>query len=274
MRYPAVAGSFYPSDEKSLHNSLVRMFEKAKDVEKFEKVFAAVSPHAGYMYSGQTAAYTFATIKKAYDSPPLFVILGPNHTGYGAEVSVSTEDWLTPLGKVKSDAEFASLMVDNSKYMELDEVAHAYEHSIEVQLPFIQFLYQDFRFVAVCVGRHELGVVEDIAGAIARAEEQSKKDIIVIASSDFTHYESAASANKKDFDAMENVKNLDYRGFVEKVLMKRYSICGFSPIAVSIAYSKTKGAKKSVLVKYTNSGDASGDYSSVVAYASIVFVNE
>jgi AmmeMemoRadiSam system protein B len=223
-------------------------------------IVACVSPHAGYMYSGMCAAHVFFELSKQVE-PDKIVILGPNHTGLGGAVTTSMEDWATPMGVAKLDKE-------GMKYIniEVDEHAHRYEHSIEVQIPFLQYIYKDFKFVPVMISAPGLKGGVGVEARIAELE-----DLLVIASSDFTHYESAVSAKEKDDKAIDAILDLDENRFLEVVEGYRASICGYAPIVSAIIIAKKLGAKKGELLKYTNSGDITGDHSSVVAYAAIVF---
>jgi len=274
MRYPAVAGSFYPSDKEQLKRGVEECFSKGAGLPKLgssKNLLAVVSPHAGYIYSGWVASYVYREIAESYSQPPTFVILGPNHTGRGSGVALSKEDWETPLGVVSNDKELGKLIQRNSKIVDFDETAHEAEHSVEVQLPFLQFIYKNFKFVPVCIGLGDYETAEDIANAVFNASKEIKRDIFVIASSDFTHFEDAQSARQKDELALEAVKKLDAKLFFEDVQENDISICGFMPITIAALYSKLKGGKEARVLKYANSGDVTKDYHEVVAYCSIAF---
>jgi hypothetical protein len=272
MRSPSVAGQFYASDAAGLRKQVEDCFlhrlgpgklPKAEDRER--DVLGAVVPHAGYMYSGPEAAHVYYSIAKQ-KKPNTVVILGPNHSGYGSAVAVSKETWKTPLGEVAVDSEAADFLRKNCRIIDADEVAHRYEHSIEVQLPFLQYIYRDFRFVPICLGIQDLDTSEEIAQCLAKI-----KDAIIIASSDFTHYEPKEQATAKDKKAIEHILNLDEKKFLQTVYDLDLSICGYGAIATCIAAVKKLGATKAELLKYATSGDITGDDSSVVAYAGIVF---
>jgi hypothetical protein len=274
MRYPAVAGAFYSAGKEGLEKEIKECFSKGVGLPKLgnkRSLLAVVSPHAGYVYSGWVSAFSYSKIAENYKEPPTFVIVGPNHTGIGSGVSISKEDWQTPLGVVKNDDVLGEAIQENSKFIDFDEVAHRDEHSIEVQLPFLQFIYKEFKFVPITMMMQDLETAEDVAKAVFNASNKTKKEVVLIASSDFTHYEPAETAKEKDMVAIEAIEKLDARLFSNEVEMNRMSICGFAPIMSAVFYSKLKGAKSAKLVKYANSGDVSRDYSSVVAYASIEF---
>lgn len=265
MRYPVVAGQFYPSDAKELQAMLKGYFESASVNEKGVK--AIVSPHAGYVYSGPVAACSYKALKQSHEKPPKIVILGPNHTGAGSFLAVSVDDWETPLGLAECDIELAKRIIKESGMVEADENAHRFEHSIEVQLPFLHHIYgKKIRFVAICMAMHDPETAEEMGKAIARAS----KEAVVIASSDFTHYEKAEAAKAKDEKAIEFIKKLDVDGFFESTQRTGASICGPGPIMTAMSYAKEAGAKQAKLLKLANSGDVTGDYGAVVDYAAIV----
>ncbi|MCX8195141.1 MAG: MEMO1 family protein [Candidatus Micrarchaeota archaeon] len=269
MRFPAVSGSFYSSSSSALKAEVRGYLEAAGQEVKKKEQLAIVCPHAGYMYSGRCAAYSFAACSNWKEKEITAVVIGPNHTGLGMPISVSFEDWKTPLGEVKCDVELAGAIVKAGKIAQRDELAHFREHSCEVQLPFLQEACPHAKFVAVCMGIQDLAPAQELGRAIFEAIKKTRKNAIVIASSDFTHYESAESAKKKDMLAIERLLKLDEAGFESLVEERGLSICGHGPIAAAMHYSKLAGAKKCELLKYTNSGEASGDYYQVVAYASL-----
>ncbi|MCK4649531.1 AmmeMemoRadiSam system protein B, partial [bacterium] len=199
--------------------------------------------------------------------PDTFVILGPNHTGAGRPCAIMTKgSWQTPLGEVEIDSDLASKILANSKNLKEDEKAHSYEHSIEVQLPFLQYLGKDFKFVPICLSHLDLETCQDIGKAIAKAIKEDKKKVVIIASSDLTHYEPQEEANRKDKVALDAVIKLDPGELVSKVEELRISMCGVIPTTIMLIASKESGATKGELVKYMTSGDVIGDYRQVVGY--------
>lgn len=275
VRNAAVAGSFYPADEKLLGETVSRLIGKAEaEVKELGACCAFAAPHAGYVYSGQVAAYTYAALgimcKK--ESPETIIVLGPNHTGYGEPMAVSLEDWQTPMGTVKNDKEFAKELIAASPDITADETAHAYEHSIEVQLPFIQKVVPSAMIAAVCMGDQSYAASSMLADAIANAREATKRKIAVIASSDFNHYESADTAREKDMHAIHALKTLDVKTFNKLLHESKDSACGYGPITTAALFASKNGAKEGRLLKYGNSGEVTNDYGSVVAYASIAFL--
>ncbi len=289
MRLPAFAGSFYPSKKEELQRMLSR-FEKecgqdekkgetGKELEKLrgEKIFAAVAPHAGYEYSGLTAMHSYLAIARSHfaesPSPKTFAIFSPNHSGKGSACSLSIDEWLTPLGAAKSNAKFCREMLSSSKCLQISEDAHVQEHGVEVQLPFLQKFFPEASICATTMMQDNdaLEVAEDLAGALVDAEKKLEHRAMVVASSDFTHYEPANTARQKDEEAVHAICRLDAKKFRDIVFEKRLSICGFAPILVAMLYSRKKGAKEGKLLHFSNSGKASGN-ESVVDYASIAFV--
>lgn len=270
MRLPAVAGAFYPSSASALRGGISEYLKDAeKAVEAKERV-AIVCPHAGYEYSGSAAAYSYAACSNWKRKDITAVIIGPNHTGMGTPVSVSFEDWKTPLGEMKCDVELAQAIVKGSKMAQRDELAHLSEHSCEVQLPFLQMKCPSAKIVCVCMGYQANEFAQDLGKAIFEAKKKTGRDIVVVASSDFTHYEPAAIAKQKDTNAIARLLAMDEAGFENLVEARNLSICGHGPIAAAMRYAKLSGAKKCELLRYTNSGEATGDDSAVVAYASLV----
>ncbi|VVB58676.1 Memo-like protein [Candidatus Anstonella stagnisolia] len=274
MRYPAVSGLFYPSSKSALSKSIGELLEfGGKNAQKAEGAVALVCPHAGYIYSGKTAAVGFESCREQICRKGItIVIIGPNHTGAGRyPIGISTEKWQTPLGVCGPDAVFSAALQKESPFIKVDEAAHASEHSVEVMLPFLQGMNPSAKYVFVCMSEQSIEAAQILGKAIFAAEEKTEKEIFVLASSDFTHYESAQSARMKDMHAigiLEEGKTKEFEGIVQE---KRLSICGHSPIAAAQAYAKCCGAKKTKLLHYSNSGEASGDFASVVAYAAIAF---
>lgn len=261
IRRPVVAGQFYPLGKSKIYNSLERLTSKVS--EKI-KAIGVVSPHAGYVYSGQVAGELFSCI----DIPQTVVILGPNHTGLGRPYAIITEgSWLTPLGEVKIDSELAKEIKSTCKIIEEDSSAHSREHSIEVQLPFLQFFRPDVKIVPISIGGMEF---QKIGEAVANSIKKSKKDVLIVASSDMSHYEPHETAQEKDKTAIEAIIKLNEIEMLQKVSEYGISMCGYGPTAIMLVAAKILGAKRAQLVKYMTSGDVSGDFSSVVGYAGLV----
>ena len=206
MRYEAFAGSFYTFDKKGLGQFIDKALQEA-NVDKgiAEHAVSFVAPHAGYIYSGRVAAYTYKAINIMANTRKVdtFIIIGPNHTGYGTPISVSAQDWHMPFGIVKNDFELSKLITEKSNYINLDESAHSNEHSIEVQLPFLQKTVENPKCVFICMGDQSIEASRELAKAVLDASKELGREIAIIASSDFNHYESAEVAKKKDMPAIE-----------------------------------------------------------------------
>ncbi len=262
MRAPAVSGQFYPRSKNDLDKEISRCFDGVPPGER--QVLGAVVPHAGYIYSGNTAAYVYSALPRA----DTFVLLGPNHTGYGAPVSVSGESWSTPLGEVSSDSEFIKALP--KRIIDIDEAAHKYEHSIEVQLPFLQHRFRDFRIVPICMGMQDEETALEVGMELAEAVRKVTKKVVIIASSDFTHYKPDKMARENDAYYISSILEFDTTGFYRKLYERNASVCGYGPIAAMLTATKKLGAKKATLLKYSTSGDTTGDFAAVVGYAGII----
>jgi AmmeMemoRadiSam system protein B len=262
MRAPAVSGQFYPRSKNDLLREVSRCFTGIPQTGR--AVLGAVVPHAGYIYSGRTAAHVYASLPDA----DTFVMLGPNHTGYGSPVSVSSETWSTPMGEVDADLEFIRALP--KRIIDQDETAHKYEHSLEVQLPFLQYRFKDFKIVPICMGMQDEETAIEVGQEITEAMRKVDKKIVIIASSDFTHYKPDKIARENDKYYIESILNMDIPGFYQRLQKRDASVCGYGPIAAMLAAAKSLGAKKATLLNYSTSGDATGDVSAVVGYAGII----
>lgn len=277
IRRAAVAGLFYPSTRDELLRQLGEAFakgpgEKPSAGSYTGKVIGIVAPHAGYVYSGYVAAYGYAELARG-GSPEVVILLGPNHHGIGMPVAASEADaWETPLGTVEVDKELARRLVEWSEVIAFDESAHRYEHSLEVQLPFLQYVFgSDFRIVPITMYLQNLEVSRRVGGAIARAFTELGVKAYVVASSDFTHYEEARKAAEKDRAAIEAILRLDDAGLYDVIIEKDVTACGYGAIMALIAAARRLAPSSAKLLKYANSGDVTGEYSEVVGYASIAF---
>ncbi|MBD3397576.1 AmmeMemoRadiSam system protein B [Candidatus Micrarchaeota archaeon] len=270
MRNAAVAGQFYPGNKEEAEEIVEKCFSGAREKVGPVSAYAGVAPHAGYLYSGVPAAATFLGIKELADAETV-VVAGPNHTGIGGLVALSTEDWKLPTGVVKNDREFGGEMARNANFLKPGEEAHRFEHSIEVQLPFLQHINPKAKIVPVCMMDQSMEGARDVADAVLAAEKTLGRKVVVLASSDFSHYVPSAAAERADKAALEHICGLDAEAFQRDRRAQEWSICGYGPISVSILYAKAKGSKKGLELMYTNSGEVTGDYSRVVAYASIIF---
>jgi len=277
LRQPAVAGSFYEVDSKSLNKQIEDCFLHKLGPGKIppvnpkrqNNIVGLVSPHAGYMYSGPVAANGFYRIALG-GKPDTIIILGPNHRGFGEDISIMAEGkWKTPLGELEIDAEIAEDILKNSKTIKNDKKAHQYEHSIEVQLPFIQYIYgNNIKFVPICMTRQDINTDIEIAKSICSSVVD--KNILIIASSDFTHYEPQEYAENVDKQAINAILEFNPKKLYDIIYRQNLTMCGPGPITVMLIICEILGAKKAELLKYATSGDVSGIFNQVVGYASLI----
>jgi AmmeMemoRadiSam system protein B len=278
IRRPYVAGTFYEGNAESLKQQVERCFLHKFGPQKMPKVNASgprkliglICPHAGYAYSGPVAANAY--YKLAQDGrPDTVVILGPNHTGYGSAIALMNDGfWRTPFGDVEIDGETADQIVSETRLVDTDDSAHRFEHSIEVQLPFLQYLYDsEFKFVPICFLMQDLQSAIEVGKALI--EVLATKNAVVIASSDLTHYEPQAGAERKDMAALKAVQALDEKLLFSTIEEQNISACGYGPITALITFAKGMGVKDAKLLSHRTSGDMINDYSSVVGYAAVSF---
>jgi len=274
IRRPAVAGTWYSGSKPSLVNELRQLFlgslgpGKIPKVEEYDpSLVGLVSPHAGYAYSGQAAAWGYAEAAK-HGPRELVIILGPNHRGSGSGISFpESEVWQTPIGEVEIDRDVEIEIAKQFKSIDFDEAAHSGEHSIELQLPFLQFIYgSDFKLVPISIWLYDLELAKQLGSAIARTISGSRS--LVIASSDMTHYVPSKVASERDSLTLREMCNLNEDG-TWNISQKYESLCGSAPVVSVIRTAKELGAKKGRVLKYYNSGDITGDNSAVVGYSSV-----
>jgi len=275
VRRPCQAGSFYAATAEALKRQIKNCFTHRLGPGKTpitregsRNIIGLVCPHAGYMYSGPVAAHSYYNLA-ADGKPDVVVIFGPNHRGQGSGLAVMKEGvWRTPLGDVQIDEETANLILCKSKIIDVDELAHTYEHSIEVQLPFLQYLYGSaFKFVPISFLIQDLESSCEVGQAVARALDG--KNALIIASTDMTHYEPHETAAKKDKKALSALEKLDEEEFYSIVESNHITACGYGPVVALITAAKLLGATKGQILCYKTSGDVTGDYSAVVGYASV-----
>ena len=277
IRKPAVAGLFYELDPDSLRKQIEWCFKHKLGPVSIpvlgskRDIKGVIAPHAGYIYSGPVAAHTYHEI--AEDGfPETFIILCPNHTGMGSGVSTMNKgSWETPLGLADIDSEFADLMIQNAKIIDSNPDAHIKEHSAEVQLPFLQYFNTDFQFVPVTMWMQDIETSTEIGNSIQKTASELGRDVVVIASTDFTHYQPQNVAQTQDMQVIDAIKAMDEKLMINRVAQLNVSMCGYGPVAATMVAVKKMGAKNCEVLKYATSGDTTGDKSSVVAYASAVF---
>jgi MEMO1 family protein len=264
VRPPAVAGTFYPSnpDELALQIDRYSVGEATK-----KPAIGCMVPHAGYMYSGHVAGAVYSALR----IPPRCILLGPRHFPQGQAMAILTEgSWETPFGEVQIDSALALALSRACPSLREDSVAHEREHSLEVQLPFLQHIRGDFRFVPVVLGTDRYPVLEQLGRAVARVVSQEKEPVLVIASSDMDHYESDAVTRVKDQRAIERILALDPRGLYDTVRSEEITMCGYAATVTMLVAVRELGATKAELVRYATSGEISGDLAAVVGYAGII----
>ncbi len=263
-RPPAVAGRFYPDDPVALLEEVQRHLE-----QEIPKVSAkgVIAPHAGFMYSGDVAGTVYSRI----EIPDTVILLGPNHTGMGERIAVfSHGSWIMPFGDLEIDANLAKAILDNLPIAHENEDAHRLEHSLETQLPFLQYFRKQFKFVPICLMRLSLEECRMLAKAIVQAVRSYDRPVLIVASSDMTHYESHARASEKDHMAIDQILKMDPEGLFRTVEKEGITMCGVNPATVMLAACKELGATQAELAKYMTSGEVSGDMDQVVGYAGVV----
>jgi AmmeMemoRadiSam system protein B len=231
-------------------------------------VLALVVPHAGYIYSGPVAAHAYRVLKGLRAERA--VIVGPNHYAYGSPLATYVRgSWATPLGDVAIDEQLARRLLRGGLLQD-DYEAHRYEHSIEVQLPFLQYIGNVASFVPICLGFQEEEVARPLAKLLQAASEEFP--FVLLASSDFTHYEPHDVVKRKDLEQVKAISSLDLSRHYETMRRLGVTMCGYGAIATAIEYSRLKGAREVKLLCHATSGDTGGDRSSVVGYAALAFV--
>ena len=275
LREPVVSGQFYPDNQTDLEETIKNCYEHELgpgNIEKKEsndQIFGVVCPHAGYVYSGPTACHSYKSISS--QKVDLVIIVGPNHFGIGKEVATMEDSsWSTPLGTVKVDSESAQEITENSDVIEIDNYSHSKDHSLEVQIPMLQTIYSEFQILPIILRAQDLHTAQDVGNAISKIAK--KKNSIIIASSDFTHYEENSFAYSQDKAAIEPILKLDVDVFYQTLKDKKITACGFGAIASTMVACKNLGATKGELLSYATSGDISGNTNSVVGYGAIKFI--
>lgn len=284
-RAPAVAGMFYPENARELRALIDQSFRNQRfgpgvtitsttpSTNKQHKIYGIVSPHAGYVYSGAVAAHGFYKISTA-DFHNI-VMAGPNHYGIGSWVAAMKDGiWETPLGDVQVNSDMAEEIGTRSTTLDFDDYAHSRDHCLEVQLPFLQYIKQDFKIVPVILVSQNRDTAFDLGDAISKTiiEMGTLDSTLLLASSDFTHYEPNGEAHRKDGELIKAILALDINRFYTILERLNISACGYGAIATMMIAAKNLGATRGELLKYATSGDVTGDISAVVGYSSIVFI--
>ncbi|MCG2711460.1 MAG: AmmeMemoRadiSam system protein B [Candidatus Omnitrophica bacterium] len=256
--------NFYPDKPEILKKTIEGFIDTA---QKKEECKAVLMPHAGYFYSGIVAGKTISCV----NIPDTIIILAPNHTGLGSPYSIlSKGSWETPFGNISIQEELAAILLENSEFFRQDEAPHIKEHAIEVEVPFLQYFNKNISIVPVIISDFGLNNYRRAGGEIASAVKKFAKPVLIVISSDMTHYESHESAKEKDQYVIEAIKELDVEKLYKRVHANKISMCGCAPACVGISAVKKLGAQEARLIDYQTSGDTSGDFSSVVGYAGLI----
>jgi AmmeMemoRadiSam system protein B len=258
---------FYPGEKSRLEEQLSTFI---RQVPNPRRVLAAISPHAGYMYSGGVAGAVFSEISV----PEAVLILGPNHRGLGAPVALtSSGEWDMPLGSVPIDEKLAECIMKITTSVvkiEDDPHAHSMEHSIEVQVPFLQYVQPEVRIVPIGLSHLSLDACLEISQVLVQGIRDYGKEVLLVASTDMTHYESQKAAQEKDKLAMDRILERDPQGLYDTVAKYGITMCGVIPTTIVLEACNILGARKTDLIRYATSGDVTGDYAQVVGYAGFI----
>lgn len=274
IRIPRVNGMFYESDPILLREDIENMFSEVDSDTECHDIIAGVVPHAGYIYSGKTACYTFNEIAKG-ELPDTFIILGPNHTGRGTNIDVCDYDkWETPLGLVEVDKKFIQELINIDSNVFIDNNAHEREHSIEVELPFIQYICEnhEFKIVPIVISQQIPQLCERLAESLDIVIRKLNRKSMIIASTDLNHYDTQETTLFLDEKVMKSVESMDMKQLVKDIIDYDITMCGYGPVITATSYSKLQNANTSIVLNHTTSGETSGDYDSVVGYMSSIIV--
>ncbi len=270
VRRPVVAGKFYPAKAEELLRDLDRYLgadpAASEQRDEVEGAIACVVPHAGYMYSGHVAGAVYRRLPRRSS----YIVLAPNHAARGEPLAIMSSPWQTPLGEIPIDTKLAQALRDACLLVREDSAAHELEHSLEVQLPFLQRKVGQFQFVPVSIGTGSYGALESLGHGVAHAVRHAERPVLIIASSDMNHYEPDSLTRIKDRKAIDKVLALDPPGLYEVVRSEGISMCGYGPAVAMLVAAKDLGARQGQLVKYATSADTGGDRTSVVGYAGII----
>jgi MEMO1 family protein len=268
VRKPAVAGTFYPADPGVLRGDLETYLQPERSKIS---CLACLVPHAGYIYSGHVAGAVYSRVQL----PKRFILLGPNHAGRGQPVAIMTSgSWLTPLGEAPIDEALAREMCARFPMLQEDSEAHRKEHSLEVQIPFLQAPGAGFSFVPIVIATARLDLLIELGETVGEVLEAEKGGVLLVISSDMNHYEPDGITREKDSKAIEEILELDAAGLHDVVRRENITMCGFAPTLAMIAAARKLGATKAELVKYATSADTSGDRDYCVGYAGIVVTRQ
>jgi len=267
LRLPAVAGQFYPANPQELAN-LVRQLAQQNPQKSKQRVKACLVPHAGYAYSGSVAGAVFAQL----EIPEKVIVLGVRHYPRGENAAIlSGGAWRTPLGDAPIDTQLAQKCKDECALLKEDAVAHSQEHSLEVQLPFLQVLVSESKFVPVALGTIRFEELQEVGEALSRVIVSSPEEILLLTTSDLNHYEDDITTHKKDAKAIGQLEAMDPRGLYETCRTESISMCGLGPAVAMLFALRALGATRAEMVLHATSAAVSGDYRRVVGYAGMIF---
>jgi AmmeMemoRadiSam system protein B len=268
LRLPAVSGRFYPSNPAEL-TALVRQYTASDQTTTPLRAKACLVPHAGYVYSGHVAGAVYARL----EIQNRILILGVRHSPHGANAAIlSSGAWRTPLGEALIDEPLAQALRAACPLLREDSVAHSSEHSLEVQIPFLQTLQPDFTFVPVALGAVRFEDLVTVGEAIGRVLAASSDEILLLTTSDLNHYENDATTRVKDRKAIDQILALDARGLYDTCRHEAISMCGLGPTVAMLTALQSLGTTRPELVRYATSGDVSGDLRTVVGYAGMLLI--
>ena len=280
-RKPSVSGIFYSSNKEQLVDELKGCFTnkifgpgRLPPSDQVRKIYGMVSPHAGYLYSGSVAANGYYSVSSSKFNN--VILVGPNHYGLGSSVATTMNGiWESPIGDVMVNPQVAKDIASRATSMDFDEFAHSRDHSLEVQIPFLLFITEKFRIVPIILTNQDEYLALELGSAISDTVNEcisNGDEFMLIASSDFTHYESNSEAHRKDSQLIKSILSLDITAFYYTLRQYNVSACGYGAIATVMVAAKNLGATRGELIRYATSGDVTGDKSSVVGYSSILFV--
>lgn len=273
VRQPAVAGTFYPGEPSNLAKTIAGMMAQTERPDISGEIKALIAPHAGYIYSGPVASYAFKTIQGLEYSD--VIVISPCHVeAFQGSAIYPGDAYRTPLGDIKINKELSTKIASASEYVELSEKGHRLtvrggEHSLEVELPFLQTMLGDFNLVAIVMGNQDKTSCSALAEAIAKACS-GRDDVLLVASSDLSHFYDYKTAKKLDSHIVDRINAYDYEALYNDIQSKKAEACGGGPMIVAMMAAKMMGADGAKVVRYANSGDVSGDSSSVVGYLAAV----
>jgi len=266
IRHQQVAGYFYPADKDKLQKDIALMLQVAKPEKAFNNIFGIVSPHAGYMYSGKTAAFAYNLLKDKFYKT--VIIISPSHAEYFPGISIYDGDaYETPLGIVEIDQVMVDMLVENSKIIFRGIQGHRKEHALEVQIPFLQTVLKNFKIVPIVMGDQSKMFVDELAEKISKVVDDNT---LVVASSDMSHFYSAEEAERLDSVVEKRINDFDFEQLLKDLDDHECEACGGGPIAVMMKTASLKNIDKSLVISRSNSGDVTGDKSEVVGYLSAV----